>query len=128
MGLTDVIAIAVGNSRATALRADGSLWWWGSGVSSGSSTVPVEEAVVEGAVAISAGHNYDCVLVAGGSAWCWGTNACHELGDGTTTNSSVPVQVFGLTDAVAIRGATDVCTCALRASNSVVCWGECPCW
>lgn len=54
-----------------------------------------------------------------GRVWCWGEN----LGNGTTNKSSTPVLVAGLQDVtdVATSGAH---TCALRADQSMVCWGR----
>ena len=43
---------------------------------------------------ISAGSSHVCAVDSVGHGYCWGSNANGELGDGTTTNSSVPVQVL----------------------------------
>jgi alpha-tubulin suppressor-like RCC1 family protein len=49
-----------------------------------------------GAVQISSGDNHTCALLADGTARCWGNNGVGQLGDGTTTNRTSPVAVFGL--------------------------------
>ena len=46
------------------------------------------------AVAIAAGDSNSCAIVEGGSVQCWGNNVFGALGDGTTTNSSLPVAVI----------------------------------
>jgi alpha-tubulin suppressor-like RCC1 family protein len=45
-------------------------------------------------------------LKSDGTVWAWGYNLKGELGDGTTTERDTPVQVSGLTGAVAIAAGT----------------------
>jgi alpha-tubulin suppressor-like RCC1 family protein len=48
-----------------------------------------------GVSAISAGANFTCALKSG-AALCWGNNNGGQLGNNSTTNSSVPVPVSGM--------------------------------
>jgi alpha-tubulin suppressor-like RCC1 family protein len=43
---------------------------------------------------ISTGSSHVCAVDSVGHGYCWGSNANGELGDGTTTNSSVPGRVL----------------------------------
>ncbi len=72
---------------------------------------------------ITAGSDHTCALSDQGRVWCWGYNAYGQLGNGTNTDSNVPVAVTGLTDAVALSGGV-LHTCALRVTGTVVCWGR----
>jgi alpha-tubulin suppressor-like RCC1 family protein len=61
-------------------------------------------------------------VLAGGTVDCWGYNGDGVLGDGTTTDSDVPVQVMGITDAIGVAtGGNDAC--ALLSGGQVDCWG-----
>ncbi len=52
--------------------------------------------------AITAGDYYTCALKADHTAACWGKNAYGQLGNGTTTNSDVPVLMLGIPYATTI--------------------------
>jgi alpha-tubulin suppressor-like RCC1 family protein len=57
-----------------------------------------------------------------GTVWAWGRNQWGELGDGTTTSRSTPVQVAGLTAVVAVAAGQSH-TLALRSDGTVWAWG-----
>lgn len=79
--------------------------------------------------AITVGLNFSCGLVgptAGNTkAWCWGVDSVGQLGNGTTTQSSIPVQTSGnlvLVQIAAAVGGEHVC--AREANETVWCWGK----
>ena len=49
-------------------------------------------------IAISAGHSHVVVLAQDRTLWAWGHNQYGQLGDGTTTQRTTPVQVPGLSN------------------------------
>jgi alpha-tubulin suppressor-like RCC1 family protein len=55
--------------------------------------------------------------------WCWGDNGFGQLGDGTTTNRPVPVQVSGHTPDWATVSDGLGHTCAEKTEGTVWCWG-----
>jgi alpha-tubulin suppressor-like RCC1 family protein len=67
-------------------------------------------------------------LLANGSYYDWGYNAAGQLGDGTTTNSAVPVQVSFSSPAAQVfqggSGPTNGQTIAILKNGSVWTWGD----
>jgi alpha-tubulin suppressor-like RCC1 family protein len=59
------------------------------------SAVPVQVPGGLTFASVSAGYRHACGMTTAGVAYCWGNNSFGELGDSTTTSSSVPVKVAG---------------------------------
>ena len=131
----DVVGITGATQIAgkCALLADGTVRCWGENPGDGSaspSTIPVEVDGITDAVRLSDGQDegHNCAVLGGGAAKCWGSNLTGELGDGTTTDSSVPVSVTvvsGITH-IAVGGTSGhhSHTCALIAGGAGRCWGD----
>jgi len=141
--LAGVVAMAGGYVHSLALEAAGTVWAWGDNqygeLGNGnltSSTTPVLVSGLNGAIAIASGGNHSLALTSDGRVWAWGANLFGELGNGASglnngnpINSSVPVQVRGISDVVAIagggypQGLSDI-SLALRSDGTVWAWGN----
>ena len=132
--------ISAGYEHTCALDAAGAAYCWGLnsygqlGDASTSSTSAPVAVDVSGVLAgktliqITAGIADTCALDAAGAAYCWGDNSYGQLGDGSTTGSSVPVAV-DTSGVLAGKTLTQITpdhehTCALDATaGTVYCWG-----
>jgi alpha-tubulin suppressor-like RCC1 family protein len=93
----------------------------------GCSAVPVEVSKLSGVTAVAGGGNnfgaHSLALLENGKVMAWGDNEEGELGDGTTTDRAVPVEVKGLTEAVTAIAANEYSSLALLRGGGVVAWG-----
>ena len=83
----------------------------------------MQVAGLSGVVAISAGWQHTCAVLGTGTIQCWGQGQFGQLGNGSTANSAIPVDVAGVTSSVSAITTGGNLTCALRANSGVTCWG-----
>ncbi|KMZ41850.1 MULTISPECIES: hypothetical protein [Bacillales] len=74
------------------------------------------------AVSSAAGPEHSLILKSDGTVWAWGANNYGQLGDGTTVQKNVPVQVKGLTKTTRIAAGMNH-SVALKADGTVWSWG-----
>jgi alpha-tubulin suppressor-like RCC1 family protein len=144
-GVSGATAIAAGGGETTGATpsfyghtcalAGGSLSCWGSNdagqLGDGTfqpraSPVAVALGSLDGqASAIAAGDRHTCAIVAGGT-WCWGAGGSWQLGNGSTSNQSRPVQAQGLqAGSVAVAaGAAHGCAVIAAPAATLACWGS----
>lgn len=75
---------------------------------------------------VSAGPGHACGVTATGAAYCWGLNRYGQLGDGSTSSSSVPVIVTGgfTFSTLTAGGARFPHTCGVTTGRAAYCWGN----
>lgn len=103
-GIACAQAVSAGLLHTCVLVAGGTIECWGDNsvgaLGDGTRTSRATAAVVQGitsAIELGVGAAYhSCAVLQSGSIACWGSNGDGELGDGTTSDSPLPVEVTGL--------------------------------
>ena len=133
------ISTSAGSFHTCAIASNDLAYCWGRNDSNqlgdgtaNNSNIPVAvntSGVLSGKTikAISAGSFHTCAIASNDLAYCWGSNYFGQFGNGTNTNSSVPVAVStsGLLSGKTIKDISvgDNHTCVLASDNQVYCWG-----
>ncbi|MBL8937582.1 MAG: carboxypeptidase regulatory-like domain-containing protein [Archangium sp.] len=131
--IQNVVDFACGNSCGYISTSDAGVFVFGDqdGFSFGAPAIPngryqfAMPAVlgVTDVVDLEAGDSHALALDSAGLVWAWGTNTQGQLGNGTTTNASTPVQVLGLPSNVVKLGAGGDTSVALTADGRLFAWG-----
>jgi alpha-tubulin suppressor-like RCC1 family protein len=129
-----VIAISGRYNSTCALMEGGAVKCWGEntvGVLGDDTTIdrntPVNVmGLTSGIVSISVGWEHACALTDKGGAKCWGKNFFGQLGNGTTSDSELPVDVIEPANDFLDVKAGDSITCARIKTGGVKCWGTDP--
>jgi alpha-tubulin suppressor-like RCC1 family protein len=132
-GLSEkVTAIAAGGQHNLALLEGGTVVTWGNNeqgqLGNGTTTksdVPVAvTGLSEKVKAVAAGEGYSLALLADDTVVAWGKNNSGQLGNGTETNSDVPVAVSGLTNVEALSAGRIHALAVLADKGTIMAWGS----
>jgi len=122
--------VSCGNYHTAAIKTDGTLWCWGqnwygqlgNGVNSGQYGVngsPVQTIAGGTNWKLVVGAYYNTIAIkTDGTLWGWGKNDYYNLGDGTTTARSSPVQMFPGSYWMQITGAGAVMVSGIRDDSA----------
>ena len=127
-----VTAISSGDHHACAVLTSGALKCWGqngqgqlgNGKKIDSLTPVGVSGLTADVAAVSAGSAHTCALLKSGGVKCWGNNFYGQLGNGSKTDSPVPVDVSGLSGKVASISVGNNHACAVSVSGGLECWGN----
>jgi len=118
--------VSVDGEVACAIGMDDRAYCWGSGFVGDGSTDASAPVAVSGGLSFTslgiAGDGAQCGIVVGGAAYCWGFNPNGRLGNGTTTNASVPTAVSGGHAFTQLSSSHDH-TCGVTTDGNAWCWG-----
>jgi alpha-tubulin suppressor-like RCC1 family protein len=126
--------VSAGDAHSLAVGSDGNVYAWGNNGygqlgnnSTANSDVPVPVPLPAGVkfTQVSAGRFHSLGLATNGNIYAWGNNAVGQLGNGSTTDSHVPVLVTmpaGVTFTELSAGTGH--SLALDSNGNIYAWGD----
>lgn len=140
--MAGAVSVSAGGNHSAAALATGAAYCWGAGGngqngvnSTGDNSTPVQvhgvadSGFLAGVKQVACGNFHTLFRLSDGSVYSCGDNFSGELGDNTTTERHVPVQVVGVGASGTLSGIVDVKagnghSIALGANGLVYTWGE----
>ncbi|MFC1779696.1 DUF1566 domain-containing protein [Thermodesulfobacteriota bacterium] len=114
------VLLSCGRERTYAVKQDGALWGWGYNLGQ----IPTQVGAENNWAQIAAGWwGHFLAIKLDGSLWAWGLNSSGQLGDGTTTYRSSPVQIGNDLDWESITAGW-YHSKAIKTDNSLWAWGS----
>lgn len=129
--LRNVTQVLTHRYHTCALTTDSGLKCWGNNdngrLGNGSLTrspLPVDvTTLTSGVRMVDPGGQHSCAVKTDGKAYCWGQNLHGQVGDGSQTDRTTPVQVVNLSN-VSAASAGGSHSCAVQTDGNLYCWGD----
>lgn len=115
------VSVAAGAGFTCGLGYDSSVYCWGA-APSGSSDRPVRVNSNIIFDQLTVGNSIACGI-SGGNTYCWGTNRFGAIGDGTTTDRTLPTLVSSPVPFAQVS-TTASHTCGITSDGVAYCWGD----
>jgi alpha-tubulin suppressor-like RCC1 family protein len=127
--ITNVVGVQAGTHSSIALKADGTVWTWGSnsvgqlGITNITGSLEPAQVDIANVIDISLVDKHVLALKSDGTVWAWGLNDYGQLGIGSDQNQDSPVEVSNIDNAVDIF-AHSWHSGALLSDGTVMTWGR----
>jgi alpha-tubulin suppressor-like RCC1 family protein len=129
----DWFKINGGGYHSLAIKNDGSVWSWGINLEGQQAISPIffgpvntPTQILSGVWTDIASGVFHCMAVKNdGTLWAWGSNLYGQFGDGTNTDSFIPVQIPGVSNWSKISAGYQH-SLGLRNDGSMWSWGRNP--
>lgn len=140
---TGIASLAIGGdsdgTHVCAVTTAGAVMCWGAngkgqlgnGTTTDSKVPAAVSGLTTGASSVAAGVRHSCAILTSGKVKCWGYNNVGQLGNGSVTDASSPVEVSEITTSISSIAAGGTLTaegitshsCVTLADKSAKCWG-----
>jgi len=127
----DWATLAAGRAHSFGIKASGSLWAWGANdkgqLGTGNNQNKTSPFRIDDrrnwTVVEASESDHSLALQANGTLWAWGNNNKGQLGDGSTVNKNIPVQVGIENNWIAFSPGVEY-SMGLRADGTLWAWGR----
>ena len=131
LSANEAVQLALGGRHTCALVLTGRLKCWGANYDGelGNEDAPIRafagivSGLSSGIEQISTSGFHTCVRSITNGIKCWGLNSDGQLGTGTRTSYSVPLDVIGLSSGGIFVSSGYQHSCAVLTSGGIRCWG-----